>query len=54
MAEHENWPIFSAEFGKIIYILADFGKKEYCRTQKFYMLKDGIRRSSNAKNTVIA
>ena len=32
MAEHGNWPIFSTEFGKIVYILADFGKQEYCRT----------------------
>ena len=26
VAEHGNWPIFSTEFEKIVYILADFGK----------------------------
>ena len=46
MAEYENWPIFSTEFGKIVY-LADFGKQEYCRTQKFCILKDGIRQIPN-------
>ena len=28
MAEHGNWPIFLTEFGKIVDILADFGKQE--------------------------
>ena len=27
MAEHGNWPIFSTEFEKIVYILADFGNR---------------------------
>ena len=34
MAECGNWPIFSTEFGKFVYILVDFGKQEYCRTRK--------------------
>ena len=54
MAEHGNWPIFSTEFGKIVYILEDFGKQEYCRTRKFCILKDGIRQSSNPTDTDIA
>ena len=54
MAEHGNGPIFSTEFGKIVYILADYGKQEYCPTRKSYTLKDGIRRSSNATDTDIA
>ena len=29
MAEHGNWPSFSTEFGKIVYILADYGKQDY-------------------------
>ena len=32
--EHGNRPIFSTEFGKIVHILADFGKREYFRTRK--------------------
>ena len=51
MAKHGNWPIFSAEFGKMSYILADLGKQEYCRTRKFCILKDGIRQSSNPTDT---
>ena len=48
MAEHGNWPIFSMEFGNIVYILADFGKQEYCQTWKFCIFMDGIlRKSSN-------
>ena len=54
MAGHGNWPIFSTEFGNIVYILADFGKQEYCRTQKFCILKDRIRQSSNPTDTGIA
>ena len=54
MAEHGNWPIFSTEFGKIVYILVDFGKQEYHRTRKFCNLKDGIRQSSNPTDTDIA
>ena len=48
MAEHGNLPIFSTEFGKIVYILADFGKEECCRTRKFRILKDGIRKISKS------
>ena len=40
MAEHGNWPIFSTELKKVVYILVDFGKQEYCWTQKFCILKD--------------
>ena len=54
MVEHLSWPIFSTEFGKIEYILAEFGKQEYCRTRKFCILKDGIRQSSNPTDTDIA
>ena len=54
MVEHGNWPIFSMEFGKIVYILADFGKQEYCQTRKFCVLKDGIRQSYNPTDTNIA
>ena len=54
MTEHENLPIFSTEFGKIVIILADFWKQEYCRTQKFCILKDGRRQSSNPTDTDIA
>ena len=54
MAEHGNQPIFSTEFGKIVYILADFGNQEYCRTRKFCILKDGIRQSCNPTDTDIA
>ena len=35
-------------------ILADFGKQEYWWTQRFYILKDGIRQSSNSTDTDIA
>ena len=28
ITEHGNWPIFPTEFGKIVYILADFGEQE--------------------------
>ena len=45
--EHGNLTIFSTEFGKIVYILADFGKEECCRTRKFCILKDRIRQRSN-------
>ena len=54
MVEQGQSPIFSTEFGKIVYILADFGKQEYCRTGKFYILKDGIWQSSNFTDTVTA
>ena len=54
MAEHGNWHILSTEFGKILCILAEFGKQEYCRTWKFCILKDGIRQSSNPMDTDIA
>ena len=54
MAEHGNWHILSTEFGKILCILAEFGKQEYCRTWKFCILKDGIRQSSNPRNDDIA
>ena len=54
MVEHGNWPIFSTEFEKIVYILADFGKQEYCRTRSFCILKDGIRQSANPTDTDIA
>ena len=54
MAEHGNSPIFSTEFGKIVYIFADIGKQKYCRTWKFCFLKDGIRQSSNPMDTDIA
>ena len=33
--EYGNRPIFSTEFGKIVHILGDFGKREYFRTRKF-------------------
>ena len=51
MAEHGNWPIFSTEFGKVVCILADFGKQIYCRKRKFCILKDGMRQSSNTAET---
>ena len=54
MTEYGYWPIFSTEFGKIEYILADVGKQEYCRTQKVCILKDGIRQCSNPTDTDIA
>ena len=54
MAEHGHWPIFSTEFAKIVYILADVRKQEYCRTQKFCILKDGMWQSKNLVDTVIA
>ena len=54
MAEDGNWPIFSTEFGKIVYILADFVKQEYCQTRKLCILKDRIRQSSNPTDTDIA
>ena len=54
MAEHGNWLIFSTEFGKVVYILADFGKQEYFRTLKSYILKDGIGHISNPTDTDIA
>ena len=41
--KHGNRPIFSTDFGKIVYILADFWKQEHCRTRKFRNLEDGIR-----------
>ena len=53
MAAHGYWPILITEFGKIVYILADFGKQEYW-TRKFCILKDGIRDSSNPMDTEIA
>ena len=52
--EHGNRLMFSAEFGKIVYILVDFGKQEYCRTRKFCILKDGIRQCFNPTDTDIA
>ena len=54
MAEHENWPTFSTEFRKIVYILADFGKQEYFRTRKFGILKERIRQSSTPTDNDIA
>ena len=54
MAELGNWPIFSTEFRKFVYILVDFGKQEYCRTRKFCILKEEIRQSSNPTDTDIA
>ena len=54
MAEHESWPIFSTEFGKIVYILEDFGKQEYCLTRIYCILKNGIRQSYNPTGTDIA
>ena len=54
MVEHGNCPIFSTEIGKVVYILADFGKHEYRRTWKFCILKDEIRQSSNPTDTGIA
>ena len=51
MAEHGYWPIFSTEFGKIVYILADYRKQDYCRRRKFCILKDGIRQSFNPTDT---
>ena len=53
MAERGNWPIFSTEFGKIVFIWVDFGQQKYCQTRISYILKDGIRRSSNATDTDI-
>ena len=54
MAEYGNWPIFSTEFGAIVYIFADFGKQEYCRTRKFCISKDGMRQRSKPTDTDIA
>ena len=54
MAEHENWSIFLTKFAKTVYILANFGKQEYCRTWKFCTLNDGTRQCSNPVNTNIA
>ena len=54
MAEYENWPIFSTEFGTVVYILADFGKQKYCLTRKYCILKGGIRQSDNPTDTDIA
>ena len=54
MAEHRYWTIFSTEFGNIVYFWGDFGKQEYCRKQKFCILKDGIRQSFNPTDTYIA
>ena len=54
MTEHGNWPIFSTESGKNVYVLADFGKEEYFRTQKFCILKDGIQQSYNPTDTDFA
>ena len=52
--EQGNWPIFSTEFEKLVYILAELGKQEYCLTWKFCILKDGIWQSSNPTDTDIA
>ena len=46
--------VFLKEFGKIVCILSDFGKQEYCRTRYFCILKDGIRQSSTPTDTDIA
>ena len=54
MVEHGNWPICSTEFGKIVYILVDFGKQEYCWTRKFCILKDGMRQIPNPTDNDIA
>ena len=54
MAEHGNRPILSTEFGKIEYILADFGKQEYCWTYIFCISKDGIRQSFKSMDNDIA
>ena len=35
MAEYGGWPIYSTEFGKIIFILADFGKQGVVRDGNF-------------------
>ena len=40
--------IFPTEFGKIVCILADFGKQVYYRTRAFRILKDGVRQNSSA------
>ena len=40
-------PILPTEFRKIAYILADFGKQEYCQTQ------DGLLQCSNSVGTDI-
>ena len=53
-AEHENLTIFSTEFGKIVYNLADFGKPECYQTRKLNALKDGKRQSPNLADTDIA
>ena len=53
MTERGNWPIFSTEFGKFVYILVDFGKQEYCRTRENCILKVGIRQSFNPTDTNI-
>ena len=45
IAGHGNRPIFSTEFGKIVHILADFGKQEHCRTQNFCIFQDGMRQN---------
>ena len=36
MAEHGNWPIFSTEFGKIVYILVDVGNKNTVGHRNFH------------------
>ena len=51
MAECRNRKILSMDFGKIVYILADFGKENYCRTRKFCILKVGPQQSSIPTNT---
>ena len=35
MTEHGNWPILFTEFGKIVYILADFGNRNTGRQGDF-------------------
>ena len=53
MSELRSRPIFSTEFGKIVYVLADFGKQEYYRTQKFCILMGGIRQSHNPTTLIL-
>ena len=46
MKEQGNWPIFSMEFGKIIYILVDFVNKKTGGHRNFFFvtnLKDIVK-----------
>ena len=53
MAEHGNRPNFATENENARCILADFGKQNYFRKQKFYVFKGGIRHNSNLTDNVI-